>query len=178
MLCALLLNASSFSLKKNQVPFIHLGFIDNSCFLCTVLVLLREDDACRFQQRFELYYYIDSCMSGGLSIEKVSHCPECQKPLISGGQFTGSAEFNMRCPWCQATVEVSIQPRINVRAIKAGQPRFASASPQQPYAAFQKKAGEEIGSIGLEFDAAENPTSKDKGMKIVGYIYPHDSDDD
>lgn len=46
------------------------------------------------------------------SPQSMTHCPKCSKPLLNGGQFSGWAEFSMRCPWCQAIVVVSIQPKI------------------------------------------------------------------
>ena len=52
---------------------------------------------------------------------RMTHCPKCSKPLLNSGQFWGWAEFCLRCPWCQASVEVAIQPKITVSLKAPGQ---------------------------------------------------------
>lgn len=43
---------------------------------------------------------------------RMTHCPQCSKPLLNGAQFWGVAEFCLRCPSCHTDVIVSIQTKI------------------------------------------------------------------
>ena len=51
--------------------------------------------------------------------KKMTNCPACQKPVLNEGQFTAFTQFNIRCPWCQATMTISVQPRIVAELVKA-----------------------------------------------------------
>ncbi len=55
-----------------------------------------------------------------MSEEKMTNCPKCQKPILNGGLFTSPAKFTIRCPWCQATLQINIQPKIVTEVIKLG----------------------------------------------------------
>lgn len=50
--------------------------------------------------------------------KKMTNCPKCSKPILNGGMFTSTARFNMRCPWCQTTLEVIIQPKITTGIVR------------------------------------------------------------
>jgi DNA-directed RNA polymerase subunit RPC12/RpoP len=55
-----------------------------------------------------------------MSEEKMTNCPKCGKPILNGGHFTSHARFNIRCPWCQSTLMINIQPKIITEVIKIG----------------------------------------------------------
>jgi hypothetical protein len=48
-----------------------------------------------------------------MSDGKLTHCPKCHKPLLNGARFFGNAQFNLRCPWCQSVVTVTVQQQIS-----------------------------------------------------------------
>ena len=78
----------------------------------------------------------------------MTNCPACQKPVLNEGQFTAFTQFNIRCPWCQATMTISVQPRIVAELVKA--------------TAVQAK------------EAPATPSS----YKLVGYVYPEDQQEE
>ncbi len=47
---------------------------------------------------------------------KVTHCPQCSKPVLTAGQFWGSAQFTIKCPRCQTMLTVMVQQQISTRA--------------------------------------------------------------
>jgi phage FluMu protein Com len=101
-------------------------------------------------------------MPGVWPLEKVSHCPNCQKIILTGGQFTGSAEFNIRCPWCQTNIEISIQPKIMTRAVKSSSVDQTAYVDSSPIAKNQSVEGRRDSRV------------TDGGMRIVGYLYPEE----
>lgn len=104
--------------------------------------------------------------------KKMTNCPRCHKPILNGGIFTSHAKFTIRCPWCQATLEINIQPKIVTEVIKLGNgdtykpPEAAYGSPSRP------QTNEEIA-----IDATGGPEElfarpKTAGFRLVGYLYP------
>lgn len=98
--------------------------------------------------------------------KKMTNCPKCQKPILNGGVFTSHAKFTMRCPWCQATLEIHVQPKIITEVVKLGN----GESLKPP------------GTGNLEEDSLSLQTpeeieglfgrSKAQGFRLVGYLYP------
>lgn len=120
--------------------------------------------------------------------EKMTNCPKCGKPILNGGLFTSPAKFNIKCPWCQATLQINVQPKIVTEVVKL-------ANGDTPKQAEKPKIGEELDDIfeGL-YSKPEpmntQPTQKreehlkpgipyklnGKGIKFVGYLYPDDQE--
>jgi hypothetical protein len=71
----------------------------------------------------------------------ITHCPKCSKPLLSGGEFWGTAEFSMRCPWCQAAVLVSVCPKISA-SLKLSQEAVLADQPGVSHSLKQERAAE------------------------------------
>ena len=91
--------------------------------------------------------------------EKMTNCPRCQKPILNGGVFAAPARFNIRCPWCQATLQVNIQTRITTEVVKIGgmDPAKEFGKPENP------------NPSGDYFDGGDKP------IKLTGYLYPEGS---
>lgn len=78
----------------------------------------------------------------------MTNCPACQKPVLNEGQFTAFTQFHIRCPWCQATVSISVQPRIVAELVRtAPTARESSSAPGM------------------------------KRFKLVGYAYPEEQEE-
>ena len=95
----------------------------------------------------------------------MTHCPKCRKPLLNGARFSGNAQFNLRCPWCQVVVTVTVQQQIlaNLRVAEGQSPvppelKDFYGTPEQP-------AGQVQVSGTLQSAAGE-------GFKVVGFLYP------
>ena len=78
---------------------------------------------------------IDSWQAGegsdnNMQEKKMTNCPACQKPVLNEGQFTAFTQFNIRCPWCQATMTISVQPRIVAELVKAVPKGTPSTTPR------------------------------------------------
>jgi hypothetical protein len=82
--------------------------------------------------------------------EKMTNCPKCGKPILNGGLFTSHARFNIRCPWCQSTLMINIQPKIVTEVIKIGNGNDMMTDPS-----------------GLD---SEN--SDQRKIRLEGYYYP------
>lgn len=93
---------------------------------------------------------------------KMTHCPKCHKPVLNGGQFWGSAQFTIKCPWCQTVIVISVQPQIVAR-LKNPEP-MNGFSPVPEY-------GQSSEPTGFESPARTAQVGED-GFKVVGYIYP------
>lgn len=103
----------------------------------------------------------------------MTNCPRCSKPILNGGIFTSHAKFTIRCPWCQATLEINIQPRIVTEVIKIGNGDPAAM-------AARGEAVDRPAQI-PHFEAQHNATGKPEelfakpkgaGFRLVGYLYP------
>lgn len=98
--------------------------------------------------------------------KKMTNCPRCGKPILNGGIFTSHARFTLRCPWCQATLEIHIQPKIVTEVVKLGngEPYKAPTGP-----APTERTAPILDESGLEglFDRP-----KAQGFRLVGYLYP------
>jgi len=102
--------------------------------------------------------------------KKMTNCPKCQKPVLNEGVFTSAARFNMRCPWCQATLEINVKPKIITEVIKLanGDPyRPTPNQGTQPPIAFGKEPIRGLG--GETAQPQEGPR-----FKLVGYLYQDD----
>ena len=98
---------------------------------------------------------------------KMTHCPKCHKPLLNGAKFLGNAQFNLRCPWCQAVVTVTVQQQIvaNLRAAE-GQPPVSPELKDFYASPSQESEGQVQVSGTLRSASGE-------GFKVVGFLYPH-----
>ena len=111
----------------------------------------------------------------------MTHCPKCHKPILNGGLFTSAAKFKMRCPWCQATLQVDVQPKIVTRVAKLanGEPLTISQEQEwlpyeestQPFSVSESPAGE------IELNNRDDlekliQRAKDRGLKIVIQLQP------
>lgn len=124
----------------------------------------------------------------------MTNCPKCQRPILNEGIFTSPAKFNMRCPWCQATLEVNIQPKIVTEVIKLanGEPYKPENKEPKPQilaesADFSLAAPPITGSanqvshiplnvenkLPISFKNGSNP-QKPTVFKLIGYLYPED----
>lgn len=104
--------------------------------------------------------------------KKVTHCPKCQKPAINSGQFIGSAQFNIKCPWCQAVIRITVQPKI-VAEVVIGTDAQHMQDTINPYGHSQTHDmlfDPETASL-KDLDESLPQIPKD-GMRISGYLYP------
>ena len=100
---------------------------------------------------------------------KMTHCPKCHKPLLNGGQFSAWAQFTIRCAWCQAVVQVSVQPSISV-SLKNGETVSQGSFDEPSQFMFN-------GTMDKSFDSDKmhtTPQMAGEGFKVVGYLYPQD----
>jgi endogenous inhibitor of DNA gyrase (YacG/DUF329 family) len=44
--------------------------------------------------------------------EKMTNCPKCGKPILNGGVFTAPTRFNIRCPWCQSRLQITVHSKL------------------------------------------------------------------
>lgn len=109
----------------------------------------------------------------------MTNCPKCGKPILNGGLFTSPAKFNIKCPWCQATLQINIQPRIVTEVVKL-------ANGDSPKPAEKPQIGEELDDIFAGLYSTQEPMQqnnepikpgipyklKGKGVKFVGFLYP------
>lgn len=102
--------------------------------------------------------------------KKVTHCPKCQKPTMNGGQFMGAAQFKIKCPWCQAVLRITVQPKITAEILNGEEARHL----QDSFNPFANQSSNE--PINSEFENFEDSSEKSgippSGMKVVGYLYP------
>lgn len=94
--------------------------------------------------------------------KKMTNCPNCNKPILNGGVFPSHAKFSMRCPWCHATLEVSIQPRILTELIKTAQ----KDKELTPLATVDEKNEEQN---------FQKPFEKAKTYRLVGHVFPEEN---
>lgn len=104
--------------------------------------------------------------------KKMTNCPKCGKPILNEGVFTSAARFNMRCPWCQATLEINVKPKIITEVIKLanGEPVIRPAPSGQAVASSPNQA-----SFGLNQITDGNNQPEKPRFKLVGYLYPDDN---
>lgn len=88
----------------------------------------------------------------------MTNCPKCQKPILNEGVFTSAASFNMRCPWCQATLGINVKPKIVTEVIK-----LANGDPYRPAPSGNQNNEAQI----------QDPFKKPQ-FRLVGYLYPAD----
>ncbi len=94
--------------------------------------------------------------------KKMTNCPRCHKPVLNGGIFTSHAKFTIRCPWCQATLEINIQPKIVTEVVKIGNGQSHPTTTEEAIVVKPETAQpEELFS-----------TPKNSGFRLVGYLYP------
>jgi len=67
--------------------------------------------------------------------KKMTHCPECNKPVLNNGQFSTPVTFSIRCPWCQSNLKVSVQIKVitelaEVAEVEELEHQTAESSPQ------------------------------------------------
>ena len=105
---------------------------------------------------------------------KMTHCPKCHKPLMTGGQFSSWAQFTIRCAWCQAVTLIIIQPSINV-SLKNSEALIQNDF-EQPSQQFIFNGMADGKSSGNEKVGSSQPMSND-GIKVVGYLYPQDKEE-
>jgi len=96
--------------------------------------------------------------------KKMTNCPECNKPILNGGVFPSHAKFSMRCPWCQATLEINIQPRILTELIRPG----SKKTEETPLAKLDESG---------EFTETEGLKEAPKTYRLVGHVYPESKDE-
>lgn len=93
--------------------------------------------------------------------KKMTNCPRCNKPILNGGSFTSHAKFTIRCPWCQATLEINVQPKIITEVIKLGNGTnsgdFEIRTPQSS----EKREFEKL------FEHSQT-----HAYRLIGYLYP------
>ncbi len=94
---------------------------------------------------------------------KMTHCPKCHKPVLNGGQFWGSAQFTIKCPWCQSVITLSVQQQILVR-LKNPEPTPTFHS--------DPECAQSINNEPTGFESPPQTQSSEDGYKVVGYIYP------
>ncbi|MBI2607554.1 MAG: hypothetical protein HYW51_01890 [Candidatus Doudnabacteria bacterium] len=120
----------------------------------------------------------------------MTNCPKCGKPILNGGLFTSPAKFNIKCPWCQATLQINIQPRIVTEVIKLGNGETPKNGDPVRHVVRSEKAesGEDVDDIFTGLYSMQEPMQKKeehlkpgipyklngKGIKFVGYLYPDD----
>ena len=129
----------------------------------------------------------------------MTNCPRCQKPILNEGVFTSPAKFNIRCPWCQATLEINILPRIVTEVIKLGNGESYKKSDNSEAngtlarldsarlapdlnGANTHKVTPRIGNLTSlspapvmqNTSATTMLKSKPQAFKLVGYLYPED----
>lgn len=74
----------------------------------------------------------------------------------------------MRCPWCQATLEISVQPRIIAEVLNLRDKQPVSARMNQPENDLPES------SIVLEhasIDQKRLASNGKQGIRVVGYLY-------
>lgn len=116
--------------------------------------------------------------------EKMTNCPKCNRPILNGGLFTSPARFTIRCPWCQATLQINIQPKIVTEVVKIGNghlqtssgPMGGSSSPADLYAPASLYPGAIIDGFqkpsSLEREISQKVQIMGKTYKFVGHLYP------
>ena len=92
--------------------------------------------------------------------EKMTNCPHCRKPILNGGVFTSPAKFTIRCPWCQATLAITIMPKIIAEVIKLDHEDVRQA-----------ESGFGDGKLGSNKETV-HASDAVPGFKVVGYMYP------
>jgi phage FluMu protein Com len=50
--------------------------------------------------------------------DKMTNCPACGKPVLNEGQFTSFLQFNLKCPWCQTMLKVTVQPKVTALIVR------------------------------------------------------------
>ncbi|MDP4000623.1 MAG: hypothetical protein Q8P83_00025 [bacterium] len=126
--------------------------------------------------------------------EKMTNCPKCGKPILNGGLFTSPAKFNIKCPWCQATLQINIQPRIVTEVIKLANGDTPKIGDQMKHVIRSEGSQnrQEVDDVFEELYSMQEPPmlKKDaeqlkpgipyklngKGVKFVGYLYPDDQE--
>lgn len=106
----------------------------------------------------------------------MTNCPKCNRPILNGGLFTSPARFTIRCPWCQATLQINIQPKIVTEVMKIGNGNGSSSSPAELYAPPNLYSAPAIGGF-QKPDSPEREISQKvqimgKNYKFVGHLYP------
>ena len=103
----------------------------------------------------------------------MTHCPKCHKPLLNGAQFSGTAQFNLRCPWCQAIVTVSVQQQILANL------KTPDAAPPSPEMAefyrteISQSHSPAFGQEPISFQQSPSGQAQENsGFKVVGFLYP------
>jgi len=108
----------------------------------------------------------------------MTNCPKCGKPILNGGIFTSHARFTIRCPWCQSTLQINIQPKIVTEVIKLGNGNGDGKS-TEPIPNL-KEGEKDIARMFYSDEQAQQGNSQSansKGsMKLVGYLYPEEDD--
>jgi len=103
--------------------------------------------------------------------KKVTHCPKCQKPTMNGGQFMGAAQFKIKCPWCQAVLRITVQPKITAEIITGVEAQNLNDS-YDPFE-HQPLPDEMFESTqGTQHSADQSTAIPKSGMKVTGYLYP------
>ena len=112
--------------------------------------------------------------------KKMANCPKCQKPILNEGIFTASVRFNMRCAWCQSTLEINVQPKIVTEVIKLANGdsvREIYENGHKIHYETQKtvpiptKASGQLPLSNGELDVKD---INQRGFRIVGYFYPEE----
>ena len=107
---------------------------------------------------------------------KMTHCPKCRKPLLNGAKFMGNAQFNLRCPWCQSIVTVTVQQQIfaNLKT-----PDVATPAESPELADFYNQASSEPATRQEKTFLVNSTESKtlENGLKLVGYLYSSEEAD-
>jgi hypothetical protein len=49
--------------------------------------------------------------------KKMANCPNCSKPILSEATLVSPSNFKILCPHCLSKLEVTIQPKITVKAV-------------------------------------------------------------
>lgn len=94
--------------------------------------------------------------------EKMTNCPRCQKPILNGGIFTAPAKFNIRCPWCQATLQINVQPKIITEVVK-----LANGDTDK----FGEKKDNPNNTGLTQIYPEADDANKSKPMRLTGYLY-------
>ena len=103
----------------------------------------------------------------------MTHCPKCHKPLLNGGQFSSSAQFTIRCAWCQAVVVVTVQPSIYV-SLKTSEPSSLNGFEESSQFMFNGTMDKSFATEKMPGHLAQTPAD---GFKVVGYLYPQEEND-
>ncbi len=108
-----------------------------------------------------------------MSENKMTHCPKCHKPLLNGAQFSGAAQFNLRCPWCQAIVTVTVQQQI-LTNLKTSDPGSVGGEMAEFYRTETSQAhSPAFGQEPISFQQSPSGQAQENsGFKVVGFLYP------